>query len=121
MEIEINFLEKPKINIQKLDYIEKKPIDIYVNLYEIFINKELKLFQYPFSLNPEPKVDYDKNLNLLVKNCNREMKSIFKNCFISGKSLYSNQEIKEVKNIKSYVYIKKKEKNLFLNFKNVQI
>ena len=44
METIINFLEKPKINVKNLDYIEKDPVKIYVNLYEIFLNKDLTLY-----------------------------------------------------------------------------
>ena len=51
---EINFLAKPEINIEKLKYIIKDKIKIYVNLYEIFLSKDLKLSQYPFSITPEP-------------------------------------------------------------------
>ena len=47
---EINFLAKPEINIEKLKYIIKDKIKIYVNLYEITLSKDLKLSQYPFLL-----------------------------------------------------------------------
>ena len=34
---EINFLAKPKFIPEKLKYLDKEPIPIYVNLYEIIL------------------------------------------------------------------------------------
>ena len=116
METIINFLEKPKINVKNLDYIEKDPVKIYVNLYEIFLNKDLTLYQYPFSINPEPKEIDEKKMRYLFKNCSRELKSIFKNFFISGKSLYSSEEIKEIRNVKSFLYLQKTREDYILEF-----
>ena len=116
MEKIINFLEKPKIKVEKLDYIDKNPIPIYVNLYEIFMSKELKLYQYPFSLDKEPSENYDKSLRHLFNNCYRELKAMFKNFFISGKSLYSQEKIKEMKYVKSYLYSKKKREEYIIEF-----
>ena len=109
---EINFLAKPKFIPEKLKYLNKEPIPIYVNLYEIILSKELKLFQYPFSIKPEPKEENP----YILKNCKRELKSIFKNYFIFSNSLYTSEEIKDVKTIKSMVYINNKKEDFFIEF-----
>ena len=109
MEKIINFLEKPKIVVEKLEYIDKDPIPIYVNLYDIFMKKELVLYQYPFSLDKEPTENYEKSMRNLFNNCYRQLKSMFKNFFISGKSLYSSEKIKEIKNVESYLFYKNKK------------
>jgi aubergine-like protein len=116
MEKTINFLEKPKINVENLNYIDKNPIQIYVNLYKISIKKELKLYQYPFALDHEPKENYEKSMKYLLSNCHRILKSMFKNFFISGKSLYSAEQIKEIKNVKSYLYSQKKREEFIFEF-----
>jgi hypothetical protein len=50
----INFLTKPKINKDKFKTITNpKDVNIYANLFEINIKKELKLCQYPYTVTPE--------------------------------------------------------------------
>ena len=51
MEPNVEFLKKPKINVDELKYIMNTK-DVYANLYEIEIKKELKLYQYPFTVSP---------------------------------------------------------------------
>jgi hypothetical protein len=80
------------------------------------MSKELKLYQYPFSLDKEPSENYDKSLRHLFNNCYRELKAMFKNFFISGKSLYSQEKIKEMKYVKSYLYSKKKREEYIIQF-----
>lgn len=120
---EINFLTKPKINIEKLKYIQNDPINIYVNLYEIILSKELKLFQYPFSISPEPDENNEKLMKLLYKGCYGHLKSIFKNFFINNKILYSPTKVDQIKTVKSLVYMGGREEyNLeFSKFKNEKI
>ena len=48
----INFLPKPKINVDKLKYILNTK-DVYANLYEIKIKKKLQLFQNPFTVTKQ--------------------------------------------------------------------
>ena len=55
-------------------------------------------------------------MRYLFKNCSRELKSIFKNFFISGKSLYSSEEIKEIRNVKSFLYLQKTREDYILEF-----
>ena len=106
---DINFLPKPKFHPERLKYIKmKEPIEIYVNLYEIKLSKQIKLFQYPFTLDPEPEKDKDKIIKIIIKNCYRELKAIFKNFCIFNRELYTEEEIKEVKTIKTSIFLKNK-------------
>ena len=112
----INFLVKPKIIPTKLKYINKDPIEIYVNLYEIILSKDLILFQYPFLLSPEPKEDEEKVVKQIFKNIFKELKIHFKNCFYSGKSLYSSEEVKDLLTFKSIIYLKNKREEFTIEF-----
>ena len=48
----ITFLSKPEIDYGKLSFITEIK-DIYVNLFEFYIKKDLKLYKYPFYITPE--------------------------------------------------------------------
>ena len=77
----INFLPKQEINVQNLNYIMNTK-DVYANLYEIKIKKELKLYQYPYKVSP-PIGDTDIRIReKLFKIANRKLKNIFDECFI---------------------------------------
>ena len=95
----MNFLHKKKIEVNKLPYIQDEK-EIYVNLFEIFINKPLKLYQYPFSITPEIEPGDYKIRPKIFGFCgigereNRKtIKDFYETCFISGDSLYSIKEI----------------------------
>lgn len=113
---EINFLAKPEINIEKLKYIIKDKIKIYVNLYEIFLSKDLKLSQYPFSITPEPDENDSKLMKYIYNGFYRQAKSIFKNFFINNKILYSPETITEIKSLKSIIFYKDKREEFIIQF-----
>jgi len=49
----MDFLPDPKLNGNELPYINKKETkDIYVNLFQIKIKKEIKLYQHPYKTEP---------------------------------------------------------------------
>ena len=101
----INFLPKQEINAQNLNYIMNTK-DVYANLYEIKIKKELKLYQYPYKVSP-PIGDTDIRIKeKLFKIANRKLKNIFDECFISGDSLYSMKKVSEIEIIKCSLYLK---------------
>jgi len=107
MEINIEFLQKPDINVQKLNYIMNKK-DVYANLYEIDIEegKELKLFQYPFTVTP-PIGNADIRIReKLFKAAYKKLKAIYKDCFISGDSLYSMEKVGETKIVECALHLK---------------
>ena len=113
---EINFLAKPEINIEKLKYITKDKIKIYANLYEIFLSKDLKLSQYPFSITPEPDESDSKLMKYIYNGIYRQAKAIFKNFFINNKILYSPETITEIKSLKSLIFYKDKREEFIIQF-----
>ena len=105
MEPNVEFLKKPKINVDELKYIMNSK-DVYANLYEIEIKKELKLYQYPFTVSP-PIGDSDIRIReKLSKAAYRELKSIYEDCFISGNSLYSMKKVDEPKVVQCALFLK---------------
>ena len=103
----IDFLTKPKIKTEQLKYILNSK-SVYANLYEIDIKKELKLYQYPFSVAPQITEGDIRMRDKLFKACSKKLKSIYGDCFISGDSLYAMKKIDEAKSVKCAIYLKGK-------------
>jgi len=103
----IEFLRKPKMNVKQLNYIMSS-ISVYTNLFEIQFKKEIKLFQYPFSVSPPIGNNDIRIRNRLFKACFNKLKNIFGDCFISGDCLYNMKKIDEAKYIKCVLYLKGK-------------
>ena len=101
----INFLPKPKIKADKLKYVLNSK-DVYANLYEIKIKKELKLYQNPFTVTPQIEAGDIRIRDKLFKTVSRKLKAIYGDCFISGDSLYSMKEISEVKIVEGAIHLK---------------
>ena len=102
---EINFLPKPQIEPKKLKYINNSK-KVYANLYEIFLTKTLKLYQYPYKVIPEI-VAGDTNIRKnLYKSSYKDLKAIYGECLISGDSLFGTKKIEEAKNVTSVIYSK---------------
>ena len=105
METTVEFLNKPKINTKELNYIMNTK-DVYANLYEIEIKKELQLYQYPFTVTP-PIGNADIRIReKLSKAAYKKLKAIFDDCFISGDSLYSMKKVDEPKTVECAIYLK---------------
>ena len=105
MESNVEFIEKPKINTKELNYIMNSK-DVYANLYEIEITKELQLYQYPFTVTP-PIGNADIRIReKLFKYSYKKLKNIFDDCFISGDSLYSMKKVEEPKTVVCSIYLK---------------
>lgn len=101
---DIAFLENPKINMNKIDYIMNKK-SVYANLFEINITKELKMYQYPYSVTPEiPAGDIRIRQELYKAGC-KQLKKIYGECFISGDSLSMEQKKKKISMILNVFYI----------------
>ena len=118
---EIAFLTKPKIKAEDLKYVlnSKK---VYVNLFEIKLKKKLTLFQYPYTVSPLIGATDTLIRDKLFRISSKQLRTIFGDCFISGDSLYSMEEIKENQNVKCYLYSKDKGINEYIiefnNFEN---
>lgn len=111
MESKVQYLTKPKIKGEKLDYVRNNK-EIYVNLFKIIIKKPLKLFQYPYSITPEVDPSDLRIRNKLFKYCGigekkdrKKLRDFYGECFISGDSLYGMNEVKESKTFKCKLYL----------------
>ena len=124
MESEITFLQKPKIDPNKLKYIVDKR-KIYVNLYEIILTKDLLIYQYPFKISPEIDAGDANIRQIIFKGCNRHLKSIYGECLVSGESLYGLNKVDDIKSVKSNVEYRGKitsyllEINKFVNERTI--
>ena len=98
LEDDINFLEKPKIDFSKVNYISNKK-NVYANLYEIELKKPLQLYQYPFSITPRVDSGDIKVRQKLFKACSRKLKEAYGECFISGDSLFGIKKNEQVNSI----------------------
>ena len=101
----VDFLTKPNLKTENLKYIlnTKK---VYANLYEIIIKKELKLYQYPFSVSPQITEGDIRMREKLFKACNKKLKPIYDDCFISGDSLYTMKKVNEAQIVKCALHLK---------------
>ena len=88
MEDTINFLPKPNIDFSKLNYIINEK-NIYVNLFEFSTKRDLKLYKYSFSITPEIDPTMPKIRQIIIKNCQSEMKKIYGIFIFSGDCIYS--------------------------------
>ena len=102
----IKFLPNPQIKANKLDYVE--PVKVYSNLFEIKLTKEIKMYQYPFEVNPEIAKENMIIRKKLFKGPQREVKSIYGIFLIDGDSLYSLNKVEDVKIFKTTLRVKKK-------------
>ena len=111
----INMLTRPNINADNLDYIEDS-YDIYVNLFEIKLIKDIIIYQYPFNLVPEVEPGDINTIKRIFNSCLRELKSIFGECFIMGNSLYGFNRVEEIKTVKTALRGKKGKIEFKLEF-----
>ena len=102
---DINFIPKPSIDISKLNYIKKPEKKVYANLYEIILNKPLKLYQYPYSVVPEIEGGDIRIRDKLFKACSKKLKEKYGECFISGDSLYAKKKIEDIHDINCDLFL----------------
>ena len=105
-EEKITFLPDPKLNPRKLEYLREDTKDVYANLFEIKLNTNLELYQYPFSVFPDVGEGDFRIRNKLFKACSKELRETYGECFISGDSLYGMNKIDEKKIINSKLILK---------------
>ena len=90
---QINLLQNPHISAKSLDYV--KPVNIYINLFEIKFAKEIKMYMYPFIINPTIDVFELKIRKNLFKEIHEQILNIYGIYLIDGNSLYSLQKVEE--------------------------
>ena len=101
----LSYLSKPKIETEKLPYVSNSK-EVYVNLFKINITKEIKLYQYPYSVKPNIEAGDLVIRNKIFRKANRQLKGIYGECFVFGDSLYAIKDVQEIKEVKSALYNK---------------
>ena len=103
----IEFLKKPEINYEKSSIWNNRK-KVYANLFEIKLTKEIKLYQYPYTVKPEIEDGDMRIREKLFKTMFRKIRSDYGHCFISGNLLYSMKKLKYQKLIIVFCTIKEK-------------
>ena len=118
---ELNLLPNPEINPDKMPYIQRKN-NIYINLYEIILKKQINLYQYPLTISP--KIE-ERNISIkekLYKTEYQNLTNIYGDFFILGDYLYSMKIVDKSQTIKCALNLKgKNEYILELNKYDNQI
>ena len=104
-ESNITFLTKPNIDFSNLSYIVDKK-EIYVNLFEFSIVKDLQLYKYPFSINPSVNNAMTKMKQLIINKSLSNIREKYGVFCISGDSIYSMNKIDTISNFTSTIYSK---------------
>ena len=105
IESNITFLTKPNIDFSKLSYIVDKK-EIYVNLFEFSIEKDLQLYKYPFSITPSVNNAMTKMKQLIINKSLSNIREKYGVLCISGDSIYSMNKIDSTFNFTSTIYSK---------------
>ena len=103
----INFLKKPELKLEKMDYLIAKK-ELYVNLFEFSTIKELKLYKYPIIIRPEIDVNANKLLQSVLKNISKDVYEKYGVYTISGETLYSMKKIENKNTFVTTIYTKGK-------------
>ena len=120
----LQLLPKPDIKYDNLKYfVDKK--EIYVNIFEFSTIKDLKLYKYPFQINPPVEQDAYKLIQTIFKVRYKDIFSKYGIFTISGDSLFSKNKIEQPNTFKSIIYFKGKyeytiEINKFSNEKIIK-
>ena len=104
--VDIQFLTKPNLDIKKININNSK--DVYANLFEINVTKELNMYQYPFSVEPAIEPGDIRIRQKLYKGCCKDLRKAYGECFISGDSLYGTKEYQNEYTVKTELYLKGK-------------
>ena len=120
----LQLLPKPDIKYDDLKYIVGKK-EIYVNIFEFSTIKDLKLYKYPFQINPPVEQNAYKLIQTIFKVRYKDIFSKYGIFTISGDSLFSMNKIEQPNTFKSIVYFKGKyeytiEINKFSNEKIIK-
>ena len=99
----ITFLSKPNIDFSKLSYIDDKK-EIYVNLFEFSIKKDLQLYKYPFSITPSVDNIMTKMKQLILNKCISNIRQKYGVFCISGDSIYSMNKVESISSYNSTIY-----------------
>ena len=121
-EEKLHFLPKPNIKYENLSYI-KNTKEIYVNLFEFGTKNDITIYKYPFIITPQVEKNAYRIITAILKNINKELRSIYGVFTVSGDSLYSMNKIENKHTFKATIYFKGKYEYVFetQNFSNQKI
>ena len=103
----IVFLEKPEINLGKMNYILDKK-ELYVNLFEFNLTKELKLYKYPIIIRPEIDPNATRLMQTVLNRVYPNIREKYGVFTISGDSLFSMKKIENKNTFMTTLYLKGK-------------
>lgn len=96
-----NFLPRP--TLRPLPYVNNTK-DIYVNLFKISLTQPLKVYQYPYKVDPEIAVENQDIRDKLFKYSLGKLRAIYEECFVSGDKLFALKKITELKTVQAAIY-----------------
>jgi len=103
----IEFLKKPEINYEKSSIWNNRK-KVYANLFEIKLTKEIKLYQYPYTVKPEIEDGDIRIREKLFKTMYRKIRAEYGHCFVSGNLLYSMKKVEIPKTYNCFLHNKGK-------------
>ena len=100
---DLEFLPNPKLKGDKLSYVTSSK-EIYVNLFEIKLEKQLVLYQYPYEIKPDIENEVFRAKVKIFHACKDQLRKIYGECFFLGGSLYSLKKIEIEKRFECSIY-----------------
>ena len=96
---QINFLPNPHLNANLIPGLS--PVQVYVNLFDIKLTKDLKMYEYSYETSPQIPAGSTQFLLEIFKIPSRQLKVKYGLFFISGNSFYSSKKVEEINIVKS--------------------
>ena len=91
---QINFLPSPHLNANLIPGLS--PVQVYVNLFDIKLTKDLKMYEYSYEISPQIPAGSTQFLLEIFKIPSRQLKVKYGLFFISGNSFYSSKKLKKL-------------------------
>ena len=96
---QINFLQNPHLNANSIPDLQ--PVQVYVNLFNIKLTKDLKMYEYSYDIAPQIPGGANQILQEIFKTPSRQLKAKYGLFFISGNAFYSSKKVEEITIVKS--------------------
>ena len=96
---QINFLPNPHLNANLIPGLSS--VQVYVNLFDIKLTKDLKMYEYSYETSPQIPAGSTQFLLEIFKIPSRQLKAKYGLFFISGNSFYSSKKVEEINIVKS--------------------
>ena len=102
---DIFFLSNPKLKPSSLDYILNQN-SLYINLFELSFKRNIIIYIYSFTVFPKIEDGDIKIREYLYGSIQKQLKSLYGECFISGNNIYSLKKVDTINYIKAVLYYK---------------